>query len=132
MMTRTPTLPARRLAGFTLIEILIVVVIVAILSAIAYPSYLRHVQRSLESEAQGQIMALAGALEAYRAKNFSYAGASISNLAPQLDENEHYKSDLTPSNDNQSYTITAIPQGGKMSGMRTLIYKSGGEANWGQ
>lgn len=132
MMTRTPTLPARRLAGFTLIEILIVVVIVAILSAIAYPSYLRHVQRSLESEAQGQIMALAGALEAYRAKNFSYAGASISNLAPQLDENEHYKSDLTPSNDNQSYTITAIPQGSKMSGMRTLIYKSGGEANWGQ
>ena len=132
MMTRTPTLPARRLAGFTLIEILIVVIIVAILSAIAYPSYLRHVQRSLESEAQGQIMALAGALEAHRAKNFSYAGASISNLAPQLDENEHYKSDLTLSNGDQSYTITAIPQGSKMSGMRTLIYKSGGEANWDQ
>lgn len=132
MKPHTHPLPARRLAGFTLIEILIVVVVVGILSAIAYPSYISHVQRSLESEAQGQIVALAGALEAYRAKNFSYANASITNLAPQLDENEHYTSSLTLSNNNQSYTITATPQGSRMSGMPTLTYNSAGEASWDQ
>ena len=131
-MTNIQPVSMRRVAGFTLIEIMIVVVIVGILAAIAYPSYERHVQRSIEAEAQGQIMELAGALEAHRAKNFSYAGASISALAPALDNNEHYSANIGLTNSDQSYTITATPQGSRMSGMDTLKYESTGEASWDQ
>jgi|SRR5690554_2534881 len=130
VMTSIQPASSRRLAGFTLIELMIAVVIVGILGAIAYPSYVRHVQRSLEAEAQGQIIELAAALEAHRAKNFSYAGASISALAPALARNTHYADSLTLGSGNQSYTITATPQGSRMSGMPTLTYNSAGEASW--
>lgn len=118
------------MAGFTLIELMIVVVIVAILAAIAYPSYTRYVQRTNESAAQGQIMELASALEAHRAKNFSYAGANISALAPELDSSDHYRAELILGGDNQSYTISATPHSRVMTGMDVLTLSSAGQPSW--
>ncbi|EZQ18921.1 secretion protein [Halopseudomonas bauzanensis] len=112
--------------GFTLIEIMIVVIIVGILASIAYPSYLDHVRRGHQTEAQGQIMEFASALEAHRAKNFSYSGASVSALAPALNNNDHYTPNLALSNSDQSYTITATPSSSLMSGMPELKLLSDG------
>ena len=39
-------MPAKRRRGFTLLELMITVVVVAILAAVAMPSYLRHIQSS--------------------------------------------------------------------------------------
>lgn len=128
-MINAPTVSLRKTAGFTLIELMIVVVIVAILAAIAYPSYQRYVQQTREAEAQGQIMELASTLEAYRAKSFSYNGATAA-LAPELDANEHYTAVVNLGNSNQSYTIVATPQSSLMSGMDVLSYSSAGEASW--
>ena len=129
-MTNIQFMSKRRLAGFTLIELMIAVVIVGILAAIAYPSYIRYVQRTHEAEAQGQIMELASALEAHRAKHFSYSGANLSTLAPELDSSPHYTANLALSNANQSYTVTATPNSSTMAGMDTLVYDSAGEASW--
>lgn len=117
-------------AGFTLLEIMIAVIIIAILSAIAYPSYRDYVRSGHETEAQGQILELASALEAHRAKNFSYQGAGIGALAPRLNANRHYASRLVLSNGNQSFTITATPSSSLMTGMPVLTLDSAGTASW--
>ena len=129
-MNHTMKVP-QRIAGFTLIELMITVVIVAILAAIAYPSYQRYVQNTREAEAQGQIMELASSLEAYRAKHFSYkdADSKLSSLAPELSSNKYYDAKITTPT-NQSYTIEADPKTGLMSGKTKLTYGSDGTKSW--
>ncbi len=52
--------------GFTLIELMIVVVIIAILAAIAVPSYQEYVQRSNTSMAQQEMQKLPSNLSAIK------------------------------------------------------------------
>ena len=58
--------------GFTLLELMVVVVIISILAAIALPSYSRYVRTSARADAQSQMLKIAGDLERWRAKNLSY------------------------------------------------------------
>ena len=130
MLTMNKVIARKSNQGFTLIEVMIAVAIIGILAAIAYPSYRDFVRRGHQTEAQGQLMEFAAALEAYKAKNFSYSGASVSSLAPTLNSNPHYSTNLTLSNGNQGFTITASPSSALMSGMPTLTLDSTGSASW--
>lgn len=69
-----PTYARHPPAGFTLIEIMIVVAIVAILSAIAYPAYQDQVRKGRRADAMAQMLTLAQAYERFYTSNNTYAG----------------------------------------------------------
>jgi type IV pilus assembly protein PilE len=67
--------------GFTLIELMIVVAIVGILAAIAYPSYQESVAKSKRADAQGALIGLASALERHFTETNSYCDAGTTAVA---------------------------------------------------
>ncbi len=68
--------------GFTLIELMIVVVIVAIFAAVAIPSYQAYVLRADASRAQQQMQQIAVQLARQKSRNFNYIGFSTGATAP--------------------------------------------------
>ncbi|MBK8132100.1 MAG: type IV pilin protein [Gammaproteobacteria bacterium] len=72
--------PSRH-AGFSLIELMVVVAIVAILAAIVYPNYTDTVRRSNRSDARATLLQIAQSLERYFTENNTYAGATLGTAA---------------------------------------------------
>ena len=66
--------PQIKSAGFTLIELMVVVVIVAIFAAIGIPSYETYIAKANQSKAQTERLKIAERLENYKGKQLSYAG----------------------------------------------------------
>ncbi len=58
--------------GFTLIEIIVVVTVIAILAALVGPSVFRHLGRAKDAAARSQMEMLGAALDAYRLDNGRY------------------------------------------------------------
>ncbi len=71
------SVPTRRNSGFTLVELMIVVAIVAILAAVAYPSYRGFVMRANRSDGKTALMRMAQNMERYFTVNNTYVGATV-------------------------------------------------------
>ena len=98
--------------GFTLIELLIACVILAILAAIALPSYQNQVQKSRRSDAKSALVGAAGQMERYFTERGTYATATlgIGGVYPATTQNGYYTlslANLTVS----TYTLRATPAG---------------------
>lgn len=65
----------RRHAGFTLIEVMIVVVIIGILAAVAYPAYTDYVRRGKIAEAVATLAMTRTRMEQYFLDNRTYVGS---------------------------------------------------------
>ena len=64
---------ARRSAGFTLIEMMVVVTVLAIVAAIAYPSYTAHIRKGHRAAAQAFLVEAASRQQQYLLDARSYA-----------------------------------------------------------
>src|SRR5450759_1499239 len=65
-------------AGFTLVELLIVVIILAILAAIVIPQFSSSTKDAQESALDANLSALRSAIELYKVQHTSYPGAVTS------------------------------------------------------
>lgn len=79
MLTRT-RLDGSSERGFTVIELLVVLIIIGMLLAIAVPSYIGFRERAANNEAKTSLRSALPAAEAYFADNGTYAGMDEASL----------------------------------------------------
>ncbi|MDQ0080707.1 type IV pilus assembly protein PilE [Variovorax sp. YR266] len=107
----------RKTGGFTLIELMITVAIVAILAAVALPSYQQYVIRSKRSAAQAQMMDIANRQQQFLLANRSYAdktALTASGYALPAEVNSNYSYDIVLTTTGvPGYTLTLTPIGGQ-------------------
>ncbi|MFC0678903.1 type IV pilin protein [Lysobacter korlensis] len=128
--------------GFTLIELMITVAVIAILAAIALPSYNEYVRKGRRSEAARFVGEMQLGLERWRAENPSYApcapapcGSGVYPAAPSAAASPFYQLDVPAATATATnYVITATPrtgsaQAGDRCGVLTLT-KAAGKPSW--
>jgi len=67
---------SRNQGGFNLIELMIVVAIIGIIAAFAYPSYLKQIQSTRRADCSGALVALGNAMERHYSVTGSYLAAA--------------------------------------------------------
>ena len=104
-----------RRQGFTLHELMIVVAIIAILAAIAIPSYTEYVRRSRVTEAISTLSGMRVKLEQYYQDNRQYDGACLvpppATVAPKPADTVNWLYTCNPPAAGNNYIVTATGQG---------------------
>lgn len=108
-----------RQRGFTLIELMIVVALVAVIAAFAIPSYRQHAMKSNRAAAEAFMQQVANRQEQYvlNARTYATSLAAL-NLTQPANLQGKYNVSITPTTTNPSntyYTITAVPTGGQVN-----------------
>lgn len=109
-------------SGFTLIEVMIVVAIIGILAAVAYPSYQESVRKSARADAQADLMELAQISERFFTTNNRYdqTRAGVAYVlpfaqSPRSGANPRYNINFAAPAPGQAYLLQAVPAGGQVA-----------------
>ncbi len=106
-----------RKRGFTLIEIMIVVAIIGILSAIAFPAYQQYVRKSRRVDAKNAVLDMAAREERYFATNNKYSikgtdfGFSTDTAIAVTTGSKSYYALTITQTATSDFTVTAAPTG---------------------
>ena len=102
--------------GFTLAEVLIVILIIGVLASIAIPGYREYVIRGHRRAAQAAMMEMASQQQQYFAANRAYATAAELGFAlpPEVDENYDFTITL-PAGAVPRFVISFTAVGGQSS-----------------
>lgn len=120
MQTSFRTLPA----GFTLIELMVALAVVAILAAIVTPSYMNSIKKSRRTDAKTALLDLASREERFFSTNNAYvtSAASAASLGypslplgvPSATQTNYTINVAAPAGGGVGYTATAAPSGGQV------------------
>ena len=116
-----------RVKGFTLIELMVTIVIVAILASVAIPSYSEYVRKARRTEATTALMGVAAAMEKFLLANNTYppsmdvlvngygtltgvGGHGLTEVGGNFyTENRHYRVTRTTDDPARGWRLQAIP-----------------------
>ncbi len=121
---------SNRARGFTLIELMIALAVVAILAAIAYPSYTEHVIKTKRTEGRALLNRIAAEQERFFTAQNQYA-ASVTAARPAglgltaTSEKGCYLAAVAVTNGGMGYNLTAVPQNSAACGDQTQDTKCG-------
>ena len=98
--------------GFTLIELMIVVAIIGVLAAIAYPNYQQYVIKSKRTDMMSEMHNIASQIQSRKLAQGNYSNALITGLGGDYPKQGPalYAITFTPTPLTDKWTITATPK----------------------
>ncbi len=122
----------KKSAGFSLIELMITVVIIAIVTSIALPSYREHVKRTMRTDATIALLRLAAEQEKFYISNNAYT-TDLVDLNIAGTEEELYTLAIDSADITLTFTATATVMAGESQAndddCRTFTIDSNGNRN---
>lgn len=122
----------KNLSGFTLVELIVVIAIIAVLVAIATPAYYSYVMKSRRADAKVALSEISQRLEGYYADNNKYASdfdrlklgnaGFVKKGSGYQSKDGWYQLSIEVKDNDQKYTLKATPQGAQASDGRCMEF----------
>jgi len=129
-------LGSRTIAGFSLIELMIALVIASLLVTVALPAYRDHMIRGAIPQATGGLSLFAMRMEEYYQDHRTYTNGT--NCGAATPASEKFSFSCVTTSEGQSYVLTAVGISGDLTGFSYTLDQTGAArtvalpATWGK